>query len=172
MPRPLEVLVACLRSEDRQALASMLERLGLKPILVSSVEKSRGVLAERSVRLIFCEDELPDGSVGRVLDEIHKSSLHVPVIVISRLENWDEYLRAMRLGAFDYITSPLRRSEVEQVIRRALDELPAPGTEPNGGPALTSPDGRDESESPVEVEDVQATENHEAPKKTRSRSRR
>jgi two-component system response regulator PilR (NtrC family) len=171
MPRPVEVLVACLRAEDRQALARILERLGLKPILVSSVEKSRGILAERSVRLVFCEDELPDGSVARVLDEVHQSSLRVPVIVISRLENWDEYLRAMRMGAFDYITSPLRRSEVEQVIRRALDELPTPGTESDGDPALSSPEGLGETESSIEIEDEPATEGHEPPKKSRSRSR-
>lgn len=169
MSRPLEVLVACLRLEDRQALARILERMGLKPTLVSSVEKSRDVLAGRSVRLVFCEDELPDGSVSRVLDEVHQSSLRVPVIVISRLENWDEYLRAMRLGAFDYITSPLRRSEVEQVIRRALDELPTPGTEPDGGPGLLLPGDLGESESSVEVEDESAAEDHEQPKKSHSR---
>jgi DNA-binding NtrC family response regulator len=146
MSGPLEVLVACSRSEDCQALSRILVRRGLKPVLAASVEKSRGILAHRPVRLAFCDDELPDGSVGSVLEEIHQSAKRVPVIVISRLENWDEYLRAMRQGAFDYISSPVRRSEVEQVIRRVLDELPAPstppGNEPNGGAGASSSNGR------------------------------
>jgi DNA-binding response OmpR family regulator len=148
MPGALEVLVACSRSEDREALTRILVRRGLKPVLASSVEKSCGILARRPVRLAFCDDELPDGSVGSVLEEIHQSAKRVPVIVISRLENWDEYLRAMRLGAFDYISSPLRRSEVEQVIRRALDELPGPpapsGHEPDGGNGASFSNGRRE----------------------------
>ncbi len=122
MSRPLEVLVTCSRSEDRFALARVLVRCGLKPVLSSSVEKSRGVLARRPVRLVFCDDELPDGSVGRLLEEIRKTASRVPVVVISRLENWDEYLRAMRLGAFDYISSPIRRAEVERVVAKIIEE--------------------------------------------------
>lgn len=140
MSGPLEVLVASSRSEDLEALKRILVHRGLKPVLASSVKTSCGILADRPVRLVFCDDELPDGSVGRVLEEVHHAAMRVPVIVISRLENWDEYLRAMRLGAFDYISSPLRRAEVEQVIRRALDELPDPnapsGSEPGGSAGI------------------------------------
>lgn len=137
MSRPLEVLVTCFRPEDRHALARMLVRCGLKPVLSASVERSRGLLARRPVRLIFCDDELPDGSVARLLEEVRNGHSGIPVVVISRLENWDEYLRAMRLGAFDYISSPLRRAEVERVVAKILDETPAPsippGFDPEGG---------------------------------------
>lgn len=137
MSRPLEVLVTCFRPEDRHALARMLARCGLKPVLSASVERSRRLLARRPVRLVFCDDELPDGSVARLLEEVRNGHLRVPVVVISRLENWDEYLRAMRLGAFDYISSPLRRAEVERVVAKALEETPAPlippGFDPDGG---------------------------------------
>ncbi len=156
MSGPVEVLVACSRSEDLEALTRILVRRGLKPIHASSVETSCGILADRKVRLVFCDDELPDGSVGRVLEEVHHTAMRVPVIVISRLENWDEYLRAMRLGAFDYISSPLRRAEVEQVIRRALDELPSPsapsGGEPDGSAGLRPPDGPSAEREPRENE--------------------
>jgi DNA-binding response OmpR family regulator len=135
--RPLEVLVTCFRPEDRHALARMLVRCGLKPVLSASVERSRGLLARRPVRLIFCDDELPDGSVARLLEDVRNGRSRVPVVVISRLENWDEYLRAMRLGAFDYISSPLRRAEVERVVANVLEDTPVPpippGFDPDGG---------------------------------------
>jgi DNA-binding response OmpR family regulator len=140
--RPQEVLVTCSRTEDRFALARMLVRCGLKPVLSSSVEKARSLLARRPVRLVFCDDELPDGSVGRLLEEIRKAASRIPVVVISRLENWDEYLRAMRLGAFDYISSPIRRAEVERVVTRALEEATvpslAPHFDPDGGSGLAA----------------------------------
>lgn len=159
MSGPVEVLVACSRPEDLEALTRILVRRGLTPIHASSVETSCGILADRRVRLVFCDDELPDGSVGQVLEEVQHTSTRVPVIVISRLENWDEYLRAMRLGAFDYISSPLRRAEAEQVIRRALDELPSPsvppGSEPDGSAGQHSPEdaGRESRENGKTGED-------------------
>ena len=150
MSRPLEVLVTCSHSDDRYRLARVLVRCGLKPVLSSSVEKSRGLLARRPVRLVFCDDELPDGSVGRLIEEIRKASSRVPVVVISRLENWDEYLRAMRLGAFDYISSPIRRAEVERVVAKALEEAPVlplpPRFDPDGGAGLASPAAEREKE--------------------------
>jgi len=112
----------------------MLARCGLKPVLSASVERSRGLLARRPVSLIFCDDELPDGSVARLLEEVRNGHSRIPVVVISRLENWDEYLRAMRLGAFDYISSPLRRGEVERVVAKALEDPPAPPIPPRFDP--------------------------------------
>lgn len=134
MPRPLEVLVTCSRAEDRFSLGRILARCGFKPVLSSTVENARGQLARRPVRLVFCEDELPDGSVGLLLEEIGRASSPVPVVVISRLENWDEYLRAMRLGAFDYISTPIRRAEVERVLSKALEETPTPPAPPHVDP--------------------------------------
>jgi DNA-binding response OmpR family regulator len=153
--RPLEVLVTCSRPEDRYALARVLVRCGLKPVLSSSVEKSRGLLARRPVRLVFCDDELPDGSVGRLLEEIRRTASRVPVVVISRLENWDEYLRAMRLGAFDYISSPIRRAEVERVVAKAIEEIPAPPSpprfDPDGDSGLPAPAG-EQNKDGIDIE--------------------
>lgn len=157
MPRSLEVLVTCFRSEDRFVLARILARCGLKPVLSSSVEKSRGLLSRRPVRLAFCDDELPDGSVGQLLEEIEKTGSRVPVVVISRLENWDEYLRAMRLGAFDYISTPIRRAEVERVVTKALEDTPTPPSPPPPDPdgdsgSSSEANGREEKKEPEDNE--------------------
>ncbi len=70
--------------------------------------------------LVFCEDQLRDGYFTQFIR--HKSRRNQPVIVISRQDNWDGYLRAMRLGAFDYLTLPAYGHEVEYTLYGALQE--------------------------------------------------
>ena len=47
---------------------------------------------------------------------------NLKVVVAIRTGEWKEYLEAMRLGAFDAIRFPLRESEIETVVTRAMRE--------------------------------------------------
>lgn len=42
------------------------------------------------------------------------------IVLATRLTDWDEYLEAMRLGAFDVISAPSRPTDVEWMIIQAL----------------------------------------------------
>jgi len=43
-------------------------------------------------------------------------------VVFSRLGEWDHYLEAIRLGAFDCLRYPFRTGELRWVVNRALQE--------------------------------------------------
>src|SRR6266851_3223080 len=43
-----------------------------------------------------------------------------PVIVLSALASADDAMRAMKMGATDYLSKPFSNSEVEQALGRAL----------------------------------------------------
>ena len=45
------------------------------------------------------------------------------VVLTSRLADWDEYLDAMRLGAFDVIPTPCRSADVESVLTQSTRDL-------------------------------------------------
>ena len=69
---------------------------------------------------MFCEVGLPDGDFRDLLGKVTGLAIKVPVVVASRLDDWDAYLEAMQLGAFDYIARPYRQAEVEWIVSRAL----------------------------------------------------
>ena len=122
MMGPPRVLLACTDPDSRRALSSLLDQCGLKTVVSSSVRESRRILARGGVAMVFCEARLADGSFREVLHEAAAPEQKVPVVVASRLDDTNEYLEAMRLGAYDFITSPYRRSEVEWIVHNALHD--------------------------------------------------
>ena len=44
----------------------------------------------------------------------------VPVVVVSRFDDWQRYLNFLQTGAFDYVLYPPSGSEIERVVQNAL----------------------------------------------------
>ena len=119
MTNPGEVLIASSDSEDRQALASILTQQGHAPICASTIGETRAILARERVGLVFCDWHLADGDYRDILAQSRSLKPKVRVVVTSRLADWDEYLEAMKLGAFDVIAAPCRPPEVEWMLVQA-----------------------------------------------------
>lgn len=78
---------------------------------------------EGEVGLIFCDDYLSDGDYRDLLATCRSLKSRARVVVTSDIAGWDDYLEAMRLGAFDLIVSPCRPTDVEwMVIQARRDE--------------------------------------------------
>ncbi|MBI3671042.1 MAG: hypothetical protein HY237_14840 [Acidobacteria bacterium] len=71
---------------------------------------------------VLCSDLLPDGDFRALLEVMAEAALDVPVIVLSHLDDWDSYLKAVRAGAFDYISCPPDAAESERILRLAVEE--------------------------------------------------
>ncbi len=70
--------------------------------------------------LIFCSDELPDGGVEDFVQCASQSPYRIPVVVVSRLDDWSRYVLFLRVGAFDYVLYPSNGNEIERVVRTVL----------------------------------------------------
>jgi DNA-binding NtrC family response regulator len=120
---PWQIVVASSDLEGRRSLTSILTRQGLDPISISSFAECRRVMEKESVGLVFCDRHLADGDYRDVLNASRSMTGKVRVVVTSKHADWDEYLEAMRLGAFDVIASPCRPTDVEwMVIQAKRDE--------------------------------------------------
>jgi DNA-binding NtrC family response regulator len=100
----------------------MLEPLSLNVISCSALNQAREVLSRQEVLLVFCDQVLGDGSYRDLLlaGKARRGNLRV-VVTVSTGE-WDEYLEAMRLGAFDAVQCPLHPTDIELVVLRAARE--------------------------------------------------
>jgi two-component system response regulator (stage 0 sporulation protein F) len=116
------VLVACKDYESRCALASILADFALDLVFASSVDQARAILLGQPIRLVLCEDTLPDGSFRDVLHTLKLAGSGTPLVVCSLLGEIDEYLEAMESGAFDFIAPPFRPTELESIVNSALNE--------------------------------------------------
>ena len=119
MPPPTPILVVSSELHNRCALADILNREHWETICASTVNQCRQVLAKRNVTLVFCDRQLPDGTYCDVLSFIRSSNVNVPVVVTSRLADWNEYFEVLNEGGFDLIASPCHATEVIRVARSA-----------------------------------------------------
>jgi DNA-binding NtrC family response regulator len=76
-------------------------------------------LRKEPVGLVFCDKSLPDGTYRDLLTAARGLTTRVRVVVTSHQADWDEYLEAMRLGAFDVIAVPCRPTDVEWMVIQA-----------------------------------------------------
>ncbi|MGB7750908.1 MAG: hypothetical protein WCF88_05095 [Candidatus Acidiferrales bacterium] len=117
---PWQIAVASADMEDRRAMVNILMKHGLDPIVASSVAECRQSMAHENVGLIFCARSLADGDYRDLLLAARASTRRTRIVLTARITDWDEYLEAMRLGAFDVISAPCRPTDMEWMILQAL----------------------------------------------------
>ena len=106
----------------QQALAAALAKHDLTTIITSSVADVEEVFSRVSISLVICSDELPGAGVDRVIQLAARTN-KVPLIVVSRLDDWGRFLYFLQHGAFDYIVYPLKQGEVDRVVKNALSAV-------------------------------------------------
>jgi DNA-binding NtrC family response regulator len=118
MEDPWEVVVVSSNLEKRQDVAGMLLRLGIDAICVSSVSQCREIPNRQNIGLVFCDRQMRGGDYRDVVSAV-STSLSARVVMMSDLENAEEYQRAKRLGLFDVIPSPCRPTDIEWMVIQA-----------------------------------------------------
>lgn len=118
------ILMASSDTESRRAIAESLRGTQFLPVFAGSIGEGAELLRRLPVCLILCEENLPDGGYQELLRETEDCGAAVPLVVLSRAGEWDEYLRAIRLGAMDMITPPYHRSILLALFRRVFQQSP------------------------------------------------
>lgn len=72
--------------------------------------------------LLMLDIRMPRLDGLEVMAELGTRGLRVPTIVLSGLDQASTVVKAMRLGALDYLVKPLEESDLELAIEKALDE--------------------------------------------------
>jgi DNA-binding NtrC family response regulator len=110
--------------ENRDVVTAAMSHWSIEAVPCSGVVEARALLPSARPSLIFCEEDLPDGTYRELLNDVSKTA-KTRVVVISRDAELDaHYNEALTLGAFDMIASPCRRSDVQWIAIRAMqDEL-------------------------------------------------
>ena len=88
----------------------------------SSVREARTLLSGNGFSLIFCEDQLLDGNYHELLNSFTKPSKSRFIVMSSTPELDDKYDEAMQLGAFEMIATPCRKSDIQWIVIRAMQE--------------------------------------------------
>ncbi len=106
----------------QQSLAIALGRCGCAPIVTSNLQEAVSILERYPVSLVFCSDELPEGGVESFIRQASRPPGGIPVVVVSRQDDWRRYVEFLQIGAFDYVLSPPNGEEIERIARAVLHQ--------------------------------------------------
>jgi DNA-binding NtrC family response regulator len=107
----------------REGLAAAVQRIGCTAITAAGLAQARALLAEHEVDCILLDIRLKDGDGLDFLSELRASaSLGIPVIVATAYGDSERTIRAMRDGAFDYVTKPFDLPALLATVERALNQ--------------------------------------------------
>jgi DNA-binding NtrC family response regulator len=121
MLNALPVLVVSSTPEQRENLARTIAGCGFRTVCCATLSEALSLLRRQHFAMAFCEDELPDGNFRSLIRAAGPTG--VPVVVVSRHDEWETFLGAMKAGAFDYVAMPpLLPGEVGRLLWSALSE--------------------------------------------------
>jgi DNA-binding NtrC family response regulator len=71
--------------------------------------------------LVILDLELPKLGGEQVLERLKSEKPDLPVIMLTARDDAKSAVRAIRMGAFDYVTKPFEPEEISVVVRRAME---------------------------------------------------
>jgi two-component system KDP operon response regulator KdpE len=117
---PTKVLVVDDEPPIRRFLRTSLSAQGYEVVEADTAKEALGQLARNRVDVLVLDLGLPDMDGIEVLQHLRKSGSDVPVIVLSSRTNEPEKVKALDLGADDYVTKPFGIDEFLARLRAAL----------------------------------------------------
>jgi DNA-binding NtrC family response regulator len=112
--------------EDEQTLRESLQRLftrdGYRVDAAESAEKALAMTADTLYDVIVSDIILPGIDGIEMMTRIRENQPDVIFIVITAYASIDTSVKALRVGAFDYIMKPIIHEEILQVVANALKQ--------------------------------------------------
>lgn len=105
----------------REFLEIMLTQDGFEVFAAASGEEGIRLFRESDPDLIVTDVKMPGMSGLDLIREIHGVDQHVPIIAITAYASAGDALRAVREGAYDYLSKPFQVEDLRIVIRNALE---------------------------------------------------
>ena len=117
-----QVLVVDDEAANRKVLERILTREGLAVIHAADGREAVGLIRSHGPDLLLTDLKMPGMSglelmrVGRTLDP------DLEVVVMTAFGTVETAVEAMKEGAWDFVTKPLRRADIVRVVRKALEK--------------------------------------------------
>jgi len=111
--------------DDRIILDSLCEFLSLEGFQTSGAETLKSAVAElqkQSYSLVITDINLPDGDGFELLDMVRKEHPQTVVIVITGYGTIESAVKAIKRGAYDYLTKPIIDDELRLAIEKAIKQ--------------------------------------------------
>jgi DNA-binding NtrC family response regulator len=119
------VLVATTDPVISDNMRALLQMYPLRTLWARGVGEARALLAKENVAACFCGFRLVDGTYRDVVRLLKQQPVEVPAIMLCESacpNEYQDYLAALNIRAFDFICHPYRRTDLERILQATLSE--------------------------------------------------
>ncbi len=120
MSSPKKILVVDDELSMREFLKILLEKEGYAAQTAANTADALAILRQNQADLVISDIKMPGGSGLSFLEEMRATGLQAPLILITAYASPEDAVRAMKGGAYDYITKPFNVAEIKVIIKNAL----------------------------------------------------
>jgi two-component system response regulator PilR (NtrC family) len=104
----------------RELLSMTLERMDIAARACSDLSSAKRLLAKDEFDLCLTDMRLPDGDGLELVEWLQREVPGTPVAVITAHGSVETAVRALKLGAFDFVSKPLDLNDLRKLVTAAL----------------------------------------------------
>ena len=106
----------------RHAVVTYMTTLGYSMLQAADGKEGLEIFRNKGADAVLTDLRLPKVDGLQILDAIKNESPDTPVIIVSGMGTIDDAIKAVKLGAWDYITKPIRdMALLEHAVTKALE---------------------------------------------------
>jgi DNA-binding response OmpR family regulator len=114
------ILVVSPDSDNIRIVQAAATEQSVETIVAHTYREALSATAKKTIALIFCERDLPDGSWKDLLSRLVINPEPPKLVVVAEPCDRALWAEALNLGAHDVIAKPLHKRETQHVIAGAL----------------------------------------------------
>jgi DNA-binding NtrC family response regulator len=119
----IEILILDDEEQFTEELSEFFQNSGFEAFEANTHTKAKELLKKHEIDLLILDVRLPGINGLDVLKEVKVQYPAMEVIVVSAHGDMDTVIKAMRLGAFDYLRKPFRHIDIQIAIERTQKYL-------------------------------------------------
>lgn len=124
------VLVVDDEPDIRELLEITLSRMNLDSYAAANVREAKTLLQNEQFDLCLTDMKLPDGTGIELVEHIQEQFPHIPVAVITAFGSMEAAIKALKAGAFDFVSKPIDLNMLRGLVDSALKVASTPMDKP------------------------------------------
>ncbi|MFI4856051.1 MAG: sigma-54-dependent transcriptional regulator, partial [Phycisphaerales bacterium JB065] len=115
------VLVVDDKESLRDSVGFTLQRAGFTILSASDGESALSIVAKRRPDAMVTDLKMPGMSGVELIERVREIDDDLPMVLMTAFGTVDTAVRAIKSGAFDYITKPFEGDELVIAVKRAIE---------------------------------------------------
>lgn len=121
MNKEYSILIIDDEQSQREVLKGFLEKKNYKVITASSGNEGLELINQEQVDIVLSDYKMPDKTGIEVLEEVKRINPEISFVLMTAYGTIENAVKAMRLGAYDYLSKPIDLEELEMLLGKIIE---------------------------------------------------